>query len=478
MVAAALAAMPLSAAPQLAGVTGMPVQRVYSALNVLVDRALVRYQELGCSTPQIRRYHFTPEGRHAARAANPLWHEEGLLALLLDRLILPEWVYQVAAWQESLGPIQEFSWYHEVPWEAAVRYRNGWVMIFWSGLLDRMNQVRGAFRNLADGLERYTPSGEMAFPDLLIFVVSDTWQGELVRRAAADLGMEDRLQLWSVREGSVTGAHGRTTGYGRLLPWRGHRLLGDWPLAARLRDSLWAQGSGALSTALLDCSLEWPEATTAFATQYARGLGDRKTVRQQQVLLAKSGYLLRSQWDGRTAAFTIDNKGYQIVGNRDRVFTGIIPRRHLSIEGARPDTVRPHELGLRMGLMAHCYELGLPAAEGQRSWEHLGRAGGISPDALLRLNEGPFGPGWNYMEYELRARGQTRVEAKLRSYGSFLRQDTWPVLLVARDDRAEALFQSEGHVNGIKLLTTTVRRLHGLGVRECWSLYGKQVRVG
>ena len=100
---------------------------------------------------------------------------------------------------------------------------------------------------------------------------------------------------------------------------------------------------------------------------------------------------------------------------------------------------------------------------------------------MILLLDTPFGPGWVYVEYELTAQSPDQVRGKLLGYGSDLRRDDFPVLVVCANDLAEANFRSAGRDLGIRMLTTTVARLrqHGpLGNWECWSRYGEMVQIG
>ena len=81
------------------------------------------------------------------------------------------------------------------------------------------------------------------------------------------------------------------------------------------------------------------------------------------------------------------------------------------------------------------------------------------------------------------ARGQARARAKLRGYSSPRRQDHNPVLVVARDDPAEAVFNEVGEANNLDMLTTTVSRLKEFGAvmnPGCWrygDLIGELVMI-
>ena len=139
-----------------------------------------------------------------------------------------------------------------------------------------------------------------------------------------------------------------------------------------------------------------------------------------------------------------------------------------------------HEDGL-MSMMSEFMKSGFPVAAGWRSWEHLGRGGGISPDGMVLLEQSPYGPGWHYVEYERSARGRYRAQRKLKGYSSPRRQDDWPVFLVVWNERAEEYFWEVGRENQLAMLTTTIGRLaeHGaLGNWDCWKMYGEPVRIG
>jgi hypothetical protein len=124
---------------------------------------------------------------------------------------------------------------------------------------------------------------------------------------------------------------------------------------------------------------------------------------------------------------------------------------------------------------------GCAIANGTRFVEHLGIEGGIAPDAILYLMVSPYGEGWHHVEYERSARGRARVSKKIRGYRSARRRDEYSVILVCWDERAEAEFQAEGRLLGLRLVTTTIKGLknHGpLHPTRCWSMYGQPVRLG
>ena len=125
---------------------------------------------------------------------------------------------------------------------------------------------------------------------------------------------------------------------------------------------------------------------------------------------------------------------------------------------------------------------GFKVAFGTRSWEDMGEeGGGISPDAIIALNNSPFGAGWHHFEYELTAQDDQKVSDKLNGFASPLRRDDFPLMLGCANERAEEIFHAVGQRLGIRMITTTLARLrdHGaLGNDLCWSHYGDMVQIG
>ena len=125
--------------------------------------------------------------------------------------------------------------------------------------------------------------------------------------------------------------------------------------------------------------------------------------------------------------------------------------------------------------------LRLAVAAGWRSWEHMGAGGAIKPDGMVLLTHSPYGPGWAYLEYEQSARRTQKLSGKLRGYASDLRQDDWPVLVVAWDDKAKRILHELGREMRVRMITTTRGRLAGHDAMDSaaiWSMYGVPVPLG
>ena len=124
--------------------------------------------------------------------------------------------------------------------------------------------------------------------------------------------------------------------------------------------------------------------------------------------------------------------------------------------------LRAHEDSI-MSLMGQFLARGAPGG----GWlALLGAPGAIRGHCPRRgwcsWNAAPTGPPGPILEYERTARGEARVQRKLRSYGSVRRGDHWPVLLVCWDESAESNFQQVGLRTYIPMLTTTIDRAGGV----------------
>ena len=230
--------------------------------------------------------------------------------------------------------------------------------------------------------------------------------------------------------------------------------------------------------------MQWPGSHLRFLKAVLKEKEDENRVRGALRQMAASGLVLQAG-EGRDARYFAATRGLGLRAGQDRVRpadartrTGLSQWQEASPRPLGHTVSDAHEDGLREDLLGHFIARGCPVANGPRHTEHLGAHGGIAPDAMVRLTESPYGSGWHYVEYERSARGRSRVEEKLRGYGSMRRRDRYPVVLVCWDDRAEAHFQDLGRELGLALVTTTLERLKKDRPAGCWSMYGEPVRLG
>ena len=465
---------PLISSPQVVELSGEPGRYVTDTLNDFVDHGIIRYHELGCTADMERRYWLTPEGRTGLPPRLTAWHRDEGIANLLQRLQLVECGYRAVAAQTGLGPLQEFSWSVDTPWDGVAQYEAGWILLLWAGVLAREADIRRKFHRLGEALENqrdrhYDPSG--AFPHRLVFLVSDAWQREMVDTVTRELRIEDCVQTISIRDGLVVGAATPGPGYGRIFANQPYGGLGGWPLDARLDASRWSSPGGALASALMNCAVEWPGTTTELAKAYIVGTQSDRSIRRGLADLEKLDLLEKHQFDGRTNAYAIGQTGYSMMAVRDSVRGGRVPGRYLYNAGAYTPRVRRHETGLRR-FAQECYDQGLLIAAGHRlMWDPA--APTIVPDAIVWLDPGHGLPvGWCYLEYELSGRGPRRIERKLLRYPGYDTPGWRPLLAVAPTDRAEEVWQAQSLELGRVVLTTTVARFEEHGFPGGWSFYG------
>ena len=456
-------------------------RRVQEALKSLLDRGLVRFYNLGCEERLRWRYHINytslpnfDEGFRRLWAPLFHWHVPACLAFLLQRLPLLEFIYAAVADQHGIGPLEEFQWCRGTPWRAVARFRDGWVPYHWIGTPSGRGDIADTLNRTATEIQNQVWEGEAPIPHHMVIITPDLWQEWQVSEVAGEMGILPHLQLRSVRKGIVYGPREGLPSRGWVVNPLPPPRPGPWTLEDQLAASRWRHKGGQLAVRLVDCVLEWPGATSRFATAYAYGIRDRdkqKLVRDELDALCGRKFLRSDPFDGRSRMYFIDAAGYDCATTRDGIHNGGIPDRYTSIEGGRDPSIVPHELGAR-GLAQEFYEQGLLVVEGRRYWEHLD-VGGIEPDFLVYLQGGPFGDGWHFVEYELRARGRRRADGKFRGYSmTDRRQNDWPVLVVARDATAEGHFERAGYDMGVKCLTTNVARLRSEGALRCWHLYG------
>ena len=477
----------LASADDIGAILSRPVSGVLRALGRLRGLGLVESGQLGCTMRQRGRWYFTDLCLERTGLAGVTWHDEAARCRLLEILPALEQFYQVVGAVQTMGHLIEFQWLDSMgvdgpSCDAVVRYEGGWSALFWCGsllsetiLADRLTRFPVDCQELALGAPR-------PWPNRLCLVVMDEWQQELASRVLRDLGMEGQASVHCVADGTVTGPIHAGAGTGWVYqPLRKRSDRGSWE--GSLETSQWSGAGGLESARVLEALVQWPGSRLRFLKAVLKEGEDQNRVRETCRRMAPAGLILQVG-EGRNARYFATPKGLRLRAGQDRVHYSDARRRTglSQWQEASPTTLRhtvsaPHEDGLR-DLLSHFMYGGCPVANGTRYTEHLGDQGGIAPDAVVRLTDSPYGPLWHFVEYERSARRRSRVEEKLRGYGSQRRRDRYPVILVCWDDRAEAAFQGQGRDLGLAMVTTTLKRLRQPGSAECWSLYGQPAILG
>ena len=474
-----LVELPLATVRDLTPLSDVSSALLYRRLGELRDHGLVDSVSLGWYSSLASRWFLTDQALFALGRLGSTWHEEVTRCRLLERLPSLEWFYQVVSEINDLGTFQSFQWLDKVSVDAVVRYQHGWVALFWSGSFQSEEWIAARMEHLAPDLRELSVSWELPWPSLLVFVTSDQWQRELVYRAARRHDLQDQVAVWCARDGTRAGSWNARASRGWVQQPIYFRSTGGWSWEQRLEDSIWTEKRGALVGRVFDVISQWPGAPLEMVRQdLDEGLTGRTGQNACKVLY--DGGFIDRLWDAGRYRYMTTSRGVDRIARRDRVHYADCTDRVDSLSWVSQVGLRAHEDGI-MSLMGQFLARGLPVAAGWRSWEHLGRSGGIAPDGLVFLERSPYGPTWAYLEYERTARGEARVQRKLRSYGSVRRGDHWPVLLVCWDESAESNFQQVGLRTFIPMLTTTIDRLeeHGpLDNLRCWSIYGTPALIG
>ena len=279
----AVATMPLSSQANVAGVLQWRPRRVQTALKALMDGGLLRFYNLGCEAHLSRRYYINygrilTLGERFLDLWAPLlhWHVPACLAYLLQRLPLLEHIYAAVADQHGIGPLEEFRWFRGTPWRAAARFRDGWVPYHWIGTPSGRGDIADTLNRTAAEIQDQRWEGEAPIPHHMVIITPDLWQEWQVTEVAGEMGILQHLQLRSVRGGIVYGPREGWPSRGWVVDPLPPPRPGPWTLDDQLAASRWRQPGGWLATRLVDCVLEWPGATSRFATAYVYGCRDEE----------------------------------------------------------------------------------------------------------------------------------------------------------------------------------------------------------
>ena len=497
--------MPLATIDDIVQVTRFPRSRVYSAFETLKEFQLAVPVQLGWTKEKVARWHIPDEALDIAdELLGPghqpcsRWHEDWGRSRLLPRLPTLESGYRVAAATRAMGPIGEILWLTSASLDIAVRYEQGWAAVIWSGSMQRESSMISRLHDFGSDMVELSSGPEPAWPGLITIIVGDEWQREIAAWALKSFGdhFRDRVSVWCVADGARTGAVRHLDSRGWIRQHAYPRDMGGWSWEARLSSSPWSK-SGSVAHGS-DASFRWDKEGSTLTARVLDFLVQRKGVPMemiQQALgegasgravyrrvskLCQEELVERLQLPRERAyRYSLSSKGRQMLIARDRLPSPKTrSKNNVGRSRSRRSGRQRHE-DLVSGFMARHMGVGIPAATGERHWEHLGD-GGIAPDAMVHLAT-PFGPVWCYVEVELSARGESRWRKKLAGYGNPRRRDDFPVMAICRDDPSETNAQAVGRELGItRLITTTVDRLakNGpLGNDATWSRYGQTVTL-
>ena len=468
--------MILSKEDHIAAAVLLPVPEVTNAVQNLKNRGL-----LACGFRD-RTQDFSPEhlyvtdrGLDYLGVRGPSGHDEANRSQLIPRIPLLNPVYHaVDMLVPELGILRRFQWFTDAGLDGASFHERGWAGFMGSGALESDLHFQRRLEGLPHRMHELAVTPETPRPAVILVIAKDSWQKELVRQAARRAFFPPQfLQIWSPGDGQWPGPDDLIPSIGEIRQPVPRRDLGGWSWEARLEQAIYAKTGSEVE--VLEFVAEWGELSANWMKE-ARGESPEGRTTQRALTRLLATGLIQRRGARRSYTYFPSNRALEQLRLRDGIGAG---QGGQTSEQIRNRLLR-HETGMKEAMLPFI-AAGYEVACGTRSWEDMGQeGGGISPDAMVRLNGTPFGPGWLYFEYELWSQDLEQVGNKLGGYQSPLRRDDFPLLLACADDEAERVFHVVGRQMGILMLTTTIARLrqHGpLGNLECWSLYGEMVQI-
>ena len=400
------------------------------------------------------------------------------LARHLERLPVVEHTYPALAKVEGLGQFRSIVWHQQLSFYAKVNFENGWILVFYSGLLESYADLRNMAGAIADDLRENAEDRIQPWPSFFLWVVRSRWQAEMVRRTLGEL-IGPLLAFYIASDSTYVPPQDMHTATGGIWQSIEDRDMGNWPWEQRLQSSPWAEPDGIVLSRVLDSVIRFPGAWFSLI-KADTGVNDKKRVQEALSRLILLDWIEKRKLKGKPR-YSVKGRGFHHAARRDGVPNVNSSRRaQVPAFDGRPN-FQLHEDGF-MSFLEQVMIAGFEVEPGWRVGDDLGQGrGGIVPDALVYLDDGPYGQGWYWVEYERSARGKKRAGRKLTGYLSKRRRDEYPVLFVLWNETAEKNFQSTGQAKGLRMATTTIGRLkkHGaVGKPGCWSLYGQDVIIG
>ena len=480
--------LPLSTIKEVSDATGHKDNLVREAVGQLEAASLLEGDKMGWGCPPVMRRYLSISGLEVLAIAGPTWHDEGNRCLLFGRLPLVQAFYRMIPSVQNLGGFRNLQWITGLGLDAAVEFERGWIVLLWSGALEKESVIQARLEKLWRDFRVLAATDQPPWPAMVCFVVPDHWQKELVLRVLRRLEWQpNNTTIWCLENENPPEIVVHIGSRGSIHRPVIRRGTGAWSWKKRLKDSPWATGQQELAKSL-DLLVEWGPIHPAWAHK-ATNKGEKSKTTQRAFSKLADLELARTEQQGRIVLHLPTNPAYNKLASRDGVNFSEVNRNDPRL-AHHEDVVRY----LAMLFLA----AGIPTACGYRSTEGLGEGstedmgegstedmgeegGGIAPDLMVFLENSPFGPSWFYVEIEFSARGQKKVSNKFGGYGSGLRQDDYPVLAVSGGALAESVFQQVARDLGVRMLTTTEKRLRRFGPlnnTDCWSWNGQNVVIG
>ena len=446
----------------------------HRTLQSLQERNLVGGMDAGYSQRRQRRYWSVDHS--AGKAADPPEPKHpGLVHALLTRITMLESVYLVireALMMEPQRRLLDFQWRFDAAADAIARFNDGWMMFVWSGIWQSQRMLVEKLEQLGSNLRAGRHYDRTPLPGRICFVVPDAWQAELVRRVVATSSLADRSLVYDAGSGLIEGDYDLSKSR-ELPPRAGTSRWSRRPdrLDILMRRLMESKGSRALIRTLSTVE-QWPGVPKAPLGIFT-GLNG-KTIKGSLTHLTDLGLI----WQVPHGGYAADHAWLSIAARRDRVWSGRPKQKFgrdkvLDYPAGR---IANHEIGL-VNLVSRFAAAGCSVAPGWRFRDVMGKAGQLTPDAMIFVEKSLFGPTWFYLEYELSAQGPSRFSTKFRASRSHLRSDDFPVLWVVKPQAIPHVLEA---CNGSRALVASVNDVRKGDVigdsGTVWWLNGQPVR--
>ena len=282
-------------------------------------------------------------------------------------------------------------------------------------------------------------------PSALVVVAADAWAGELARSTLS----LDTPTIFCTPDGNCTPAVELRYSRDLVSDPSGHHTVGRPENADRwLRDNPdVAAIDGMLAHRLFLAVCQFPAMRIYWLAEAVKA--SQSQVRRHLRRFVDTG--LVAVFDGR---HYLSEQGMKRAANMSRVLPGIIrSRQGPYLDGGYRDYQRRHNDGVNR-LVAQLAREGVEAVGGWRGEVNVPGLTQVRPDLLLLVEDGPFGAGPYYIEYERHAVMSYDVAQKLRPYR---RMDALgrplPLLMVCETERAEENFREVR--GGLPMLTAS-----------------------
>lgn len=448
---------PLASAYDIADLCADQYKPCHNTLQSLENGGLAGGMDAGYSQRRQRRYWNNARG--AGRTAdNPQPKRPKLIHSLLQRITLAESVYLIIGHALATEPkrkLLDFQWTFDPAVDATVRLNDGWMAFKYSGIWQSQKLLTEYLEGLNAELRAWKPDGDQPTPGRICFIAADAWQAELVRRAATEFGLGEQCLIYNAVSRRIEGDYDlsqsrRWPPQPDLARWNRHPDRLD-NIMRRLMEKKDAK-------ALIRClttAEQWPGVPRSALKDLTRLNG--KSITTSLAALTEIGLM----WQMTHGGYAVDDSWLSIAAQRDRVWSGR-PRAQSAILKEQLRRTPKHELGL-MEVVGWFAAAGCPVAPGWRFRDVMGEAGQTSPDAMVYIENSPFGPTWFYLEYELTAQSRSKSEDKMHGYHSPQRSDDCPVLVVCRRKAIPHFLRASAGTNALIAPVEDVRRKNVVG---------------